>query len=299
MVVGSWYYNIALKILTMDKMKGKVVMGVSLKPSNAVVGGLIDDVNVEWKECRFESWDYNGKSPVKVPALKVTMADVDTGDEHEQYWSMGSAKDWAPGPDGKELISVGSATALKSNSNGMILLTSLVNAGFPEEKFGDDVSELEGMVCHMIRVPAPKRTGLVKDKRTREDGREFEETVLVVESISKLPWEKAKPKPKVTPAGTQSGAGKKKPTSSGGSAGGGAGANAELSSDIVSRTVDFIMEVLGESGGEVAKKDLATMAFQKLKDDPNRNQIVQLVFKDEFLSGGAGPWTFENGIVKI
>ena len=156
----------------------------SLRPSEmSEGGGLLSDVDVVWKTPRFEMFDYEGKSPQPVPALMVDLETAD-GEEQVQAWSMGSSKDWMPSEDGKTLVSVGDATMLKTNSNGALLIASLINAGFPEEKIGGDASIFEGLECHMIRVTAPERPGL---KREKKDG--FEQTVLQVSEIHKLPWE--------------------------------------------------------------------------------------------------------------
>jgi hypothetical protein len=263
--------------------------GASLKPSEMTEGsGLLDDVTCTWKSCSFEMFDYQGKSPQPVPALKAVLDPDDSGDETDQYWSMGNAKDWIPSDDGKRLVAVGSATTLKTSSNGAILLTSLVNAGFPEDKIGDDISVFEGMVAHMVRIPAPKRPGL--KKRVREDGREFEDTVLTVGEIISLPWEKKKAKGAPKGKAAAKGAPKKaaaKPA-----------ADAGADDDVNDAAVAFMMGALAEAGDDgLTKKELPTMAFQALKDDPNRNAIVQLVYQDDFLANG--PWNYEDGVVSM
>lgn len=260
--------------------------GASLKPSEMTEGtGLIDDVDATWKECSFEMFDYGGKVSQPVPALKAVL-ETDDGEEVEQFWSMGASKDWIPSDDGKRLIAVGSATTLKSSSNGAILLTSLVNAGFPEDKIGDDIGVFEGMVAHMVRIPAPKRPGL--KRQPREDGREYEQTILTVGEIITLPWEKKKAKgaPKKTAA---KGAPKKAAAKK---------AEAPADDDVNEAAVGFMMAALAEAGDEgLTKKELPTKAFQALKDDPNRNAIVQLVYQDEFLE--SGPWNYEDGVVSM
>src|SRR3990167_6088446 len=135
-----------------------------LKPSEFVEGGgVVSDVDVGLKEVAFVLWDYNGRAPVRNPAIMAKMVE-DEGTEHVQYWSAGQSKDWMPSEDGKKLVAVGSGSGLNSGSNAGILLTSIVNAGFPEDKIGDDITVFQGMRCHVIRVPAPKR-GIVKEPR--------------------------------------------------------------------------------------------------------------------------------------
>jgi len=245
--------------------------GVSLDPSTFTEGtGLLNDVDAEWKECKFVMWDYNKRIREEVPALMVALQ---TDDELvEQYWSAGNAKDWVPSSDGKRLLPIGLATTINKASNMAHLMGSLVEAGFPRDKIQDDISVFEGMLTHMIRIPAPKRPGL--KKAPRADGREYEETILVVDSIKKMPWEaeeKAAAK------------GKKGPPK-----------GAREGDPVYEKAVETVGKILKEHG-PVDKKQLASLAFNELKTDADRNAIVQLVYKDDFLQGG--PWQFEDGMV--
>jgi len=258
---------------------------VSLKPSEATQGGLLDDVNVTWKKCRFAMFDYNGTLP-PVPAIKVEM-ETEEGEEAEQYWSIGNAKDWKPSKDGKTLQPVGSASTLKLNSNGMILLKSLVDSGFDEEEMGDDVSVFDGIKVHMARVPAPKRSGL--EKAPREDGKDFPATILTVDEILVMPGEEAEEK------STKTAAAKGKPKPKAGTA---AKEKASDTSDAEAEATEYIIGKLAEAGGEgIPKKTLAVDAFRDLSDSANQQAIVQLIYTDEFLS--SGPWKYEDGVVSM
>lgn len=253
-----------------------------LNPDSFVEGGgLIDDVDVTFKNCRFELFDYNGKAE-PVPALKLVL-DV-AGEDMTQYYSMGSTKDWIPGEDGKQLLSVGSATSIRLSSNGGVLLVSLVNAGFPADKLGDDISILEGLQCHMIQVPEPTRN-MKKTKDQEEKEKKFgPKTILIVSEVQVLPWEKKKPagagttKPKGAPAKPKAAS---KPA-------------AEEGGDIEAKSTEFILEVLAEAG-TITKKELPAKIFALRKDDPDKNEMIKLVFKDEFLS--AGPWNYDDGVL--
>jgi len=240
-------------------------------------GGLLDDVDVTFKECRVCSWDYNGKVPTAVPAIKVAMQLADGGDAAEQYWSAGSSKDWMPSEDGKKLVAIGKATALVRSSNAGILMESIINSGFPEDKISDDISALEGMEVHMMRVPAPKRGGLVKTERS--DGKDFEATVLTVSKINKLPWEKKSAK--------------------GGAKGKGAGkADTVADGDVQSSAEAALMSVLAQHPDGVTKQQIPGLVFKEVDaKDLNRNEVVKLVFTDDFLK--AGPWEFADGTVKL
>ena len=234
-------------------------------------GGLLDDVDVTFKECRVCTWDYNGTVPAPVPAIRVAMQLSDGGETAEQYWSAGSGKDWMPSDDGKKLVAIGKATALVRSSNAGILMESIINSGYPEDKISDDISALEGMEVHMMRVPAPKRGGLAKS--TRADGREFEATVLTVSKIHKLPWEKKAAK--------------------------GKGKDPEaINGDVQATATAALMAVLANNPDGVTKQQIPGLVFKEVDaKDPNRNEVVKVVFTDDFLK--AGPWEFADGVVKM
>ena len=248
---------------------------VSLSPDDFTEGGgLVDDVDVVFKECRFDLFDYNGKIAQGVPSLKLSL-ELEDGEEAEQYYSMGSANDWMPSEDGKQLIAVGKAEHIRVTSNGGIFLKSLIDAGFPPEKLDDDISVLDKMEAHMVRVPAPKRPGLKRNKR--EDGRDFEETILIVSEIKTLPWEsKGKAKGKAPAKGKTQSKSKAKDTGS----------------DVDSVATETILAILADEGS-ITKKELPAKIFQVLKDNPDRNAVVKAAFDDDFLSNG--PWTYEDG----
>lgn len=239
-----------------------------LKPSQFVEGGgLVSDVDVVLQEVAFVMWDYNGTLPTANPAIKAKMVEED-GTEHEQYWSAGQAKDWVASDDGKRLVAAGNSSGLNSGSNAGILLTSIVNAGFPEDKIGDDITVFKGMKCHVIRQAAPKR-GIVRAPRA--DGRVFEDTVLVVSKIHQLPWERKGAA--TTTAATATG----------------------TDGSLAEKATGLVMEILASEGKAIPKQQLVTKLFQHVKADPDRNKLVQLVHQDSFL--GAGPWTYDKGMV--
>lgn len=233
----------------------------------------MNDVDVTWKECRFELWDYNGKVVVPVPALKVSMEVEGIDEPVDQYFSAGSGKDWEPSKDGTKLVSIGSAKGINKTSNFGILMLSLIEANFPKDKIGEDCTVFEGMKCHMIRVAAPKREGIVKAPRA--DGKVYEDQNLIVDSIISLPWDK---KGKATGKTAAQGKETTKPAG-----------------DAADKAQTVVMEILGANPKGLDKKKLAGAVFNALKADPDRNEIVKLVYDEEFLGGG--PWTYEKGII--
>jgi hypothetical protein len=221
-------------------------------------GGLLNDVDATIKKARFTMFDYNGKSPAASPCLKMDLETSD-GEDHEQYWSAGNARDWKPTKDGKGLESLKGQSGLVKSSNVAILFNSIIDAGF--DGLEDDVSVLDGLDCHWIRIPAPERPGL--KKRQREDGREYEQTVLIVNNIN------------------SGGGGKKKGASSG---------------DVEEKATEVLLAVLSDNPDGVEKKSIPTKAFKLLKGEAMKNEIIKVLFDDEFLSNG--PWSYEDGVVK-
>lgn len=270
--------------------KDKKAAAASLNPEDFTEGGgLIDDVDVTITEARFEMFDYQGAAKEPAPSLKLSM-DID-GDEMDQNYSMGNSKDWMPSDDGKQLLAVGRATQIRMSSNGGILLKSLLDAGFPADKLGDDISILDGLQAHMIRVPAPERKGVKKTEKQKErEERYGPPTILVVGEINTLPWEKSRPK------GAPKAAGKKAPAKTASKK---EVASDDGDSDIDARASEVLMALLAENGGELARKDVPVKAFQALAKDPDRSSIVKRVFEEDFLSAEGQPWSYDDGTVTL
>ena len=257
-------------------------------PENFTAGtGLLDDVDVEFKEVRVSMFDYNGKAlNGPVPALQVTM-EVEGGEDHVQYYSMGKASDWQPSDDGCSVVAVGKATAIANNSNAAILISSLVNAGFPVNKIDDDVRCFEGLKAHMTRVPAPKRG--TQPKAPREDGRVFDDTILTVGTIIALPGEKGKATPKGKPnTGTAPAA--TKPTTP-----------APAAEDLDEVCSGLLIEILSEAGAPMAKSKIPPLALAKAKERKDKSKVVSRIFAEAFLKTGAenGMWVYEGGQVSL
>ncbi len=269
--------------------------GISLRPEDAGEGGLFDDVTVKVVKSRFEMFNYEGKS-VATPGIVFSLVDINDSAEYEQFYSMGNPHDWTPSSDGTELVYVGSAEspAVRKTTNGMILITSVLDSGFPEDKFFADISAFENMVCHMQRVPAPKRGNLTK--KTDKAGKEYDQTILVVDSITSLPWEtegapktggnKGAPK---TAAKKSKGAAKKSVVA----------VSAPDTSDLTEKAVTFLVEKLTEEKDGTSvypdginKKEIPVMFVNGFTKDNGRNKFVARVYKDEWLSDDARPCSY-------
>lgn len=151
-------------------------MAGSLRPSEAKSGGLLDDADVTIKQARFVRYDYGGKAEKPALALAVEMVDAEN-QAHIEYYSAGDLKFFIPTADGKGYDTVGEKTVLYKSCNTIQFLESLVKAGFPESKLGDDIGVIDGLKVHVSRVP--------QKKRTFQDGRKAKEdaTILLVDKI--------------------------------------------------------------------------------------------------------------------
>jgi hypothetical protein len=260
--------------------------GISLRPSDAQAGGFLDDADVVLKECRFVRWDYAGKAPESV-ALKVTMEDDDAR-IHEQYYSAGDPKKITPSADGRAVVGVESSPGgLTSSTNAVAFITSLVNAGFPEDSITNDVGVFDGMAVHVNQVAQPKRVGLKDAKENK--------TYLLVTKILRMPGEAVPPKPAKGAPAPQQKAGPRPvpanavptPTPSPAPVPG-----AEPSADVVAKARATVLDILAQKGGAIPKQKLPTEAFRALSNDPDRNTIVTLVFQDAFLAQGVAEGAF-------
>lgn len=230
-------------------------MGVSIRPSEFVEGGAVPvDRNLLWKECRFTNFDYTKKDGTVVASTisaKITYQD-DDGVEYVQHYSAGDPKRFAPSADGKTLEALTDSSSLSKSSNYYILMNALINAGFPENKLGEDISVLDGLRTHNIGVPEPKRSGLVRE--ATEGARE--RVISVPDSIIQLPWEgkgKAPAKKAAAPA------------------------TEEDTGDAEADALAMVTEMLADAD-KVTRQQVATKAIRS-KNQP----VAKLVFSPKFV----------------
>ena len=252
-------------------------MGLSLRPSDAQQGGFLDDLDVTLKECRFVIWDYMGQAKPTV-ALHVHMVEDSGGiaTDYHQYYSAGDPAKVVPSDDGKTVVPQAGATGLNTNTNAIAFITSIVNAGFPEDKITDDASVFDGLVCHINQVAQPKRSSLKDQKEGK--------TYALVTKILRLPWETVPkapakgapvPRPGPKPVATL-------PAATPGPSTPPAAAAAD-NGPLTQKARDVVLGILAEKGGSLVKSKLATEAFRALASDSDRNAIVMLLTKDTFL----------------
>jgi hypothetical protein len=261
---------------------------LNLAPETFVEGGLIDDVNATITDAKFTMFDYNGKSDKGAsPALGLEL-ELEDGVKHEQYYSAGDAKYWAPGADGKTLVPTGDKTALSKSCKLAVFLSALMNAGFPVDKLrGGDISCLTGLKAHFTRVADKERKGLVRDANAQA------QSTLVITKIIAMPGEQ----PKQPTA---------KPVATGAPGIGGASTSATTTSTVSDDDVTgLVLEIVTESGGSIAKNRISQAVFKKIDKSHSlfsqRTGVTQRSIQDDFLKSGAehGLWEFDGSTVKI
>jgi len=269
-------------------------MGISLKPSEMLSGGLLQDVDVRVTKSVAAIYDYNGKAQKPALAIHMTMVPVDGGEPTEQYYSAGSLDYFAPseddstpltelGDEGKYIVNAegSTATALSKSSNFAFFLQELVNAGFSEDRISSDVSVFEGMVMHVVRKSAPKREGFAAPEAGAAPRRE--NTVLVPSKILQFPWDvKGTAKGKSTAAAV-----------------GGKGG------DLNATAVATLKTVLEKQGGSVAPADARKLSFAALVNNKgvtsaDRTEIGRLLSEAKWLEANQGDETgfaFVDGLI--
>lgn len=243
---------------------------LSLDPETFVEGGgLIDDVDAVVKSANYEMWTYPNTS-MTIPSLKLVLSD-DDGVDHIQNYSCGDAKNFAPSGDGTRLIPIGKATGVSKDSNLAMLMTSLIQAGFPKTALkGSDCTVFIGLKAHWLRKAVPKKKPSDKDR-----------SVLCVTDVISLPGEKAAKKGAVKAATTTT------------------AAAAPVDSDTEQAATDLILEVL-KTDGAINKKILLSKVTKIAAERRLAVKKIVPIITDEFLGADTASWDYdvESGTVK-
>lgn len=259
---------------------------VSLRPSDQVSEGLIDDFDALFKELRFTLESppgYAEKSSNDRVSLFVKAILVDQSDqkEYEHFWSAGDSSRFMPSEDGTSANRMKGSGGLGNSTNLAIVMRSIVDAGFPEDKITAEITCFEGMVAHMKRI-AVARKGLLKQEGQRE------QTCLAVEKILKMPWENKQAAARPTAA-------KSSPTTS--KATGAVTPSSNGDADVSDEALEVLMEVVEAEGKPVKKSALAVKSFKVLANHKESRTAILTLFKDDDMLlalAEAGGLTFDG-----
>jgi len=281
---------------------GAVQQYASLNPEDYTQGGLLDDVDVTVASARFCEWDYNGSidHPVLALCVSIDYTDPATGKpaQADQYYSAGELSRFIPSDDGTHAVAVAGAKGLAGGTNAALFLQSVIDQGFPVDRFGDgDVSALDGLVAHINRVAQPKRGAQITGKT--QSG--YDATVALVTKIHRMPWETASTVPKgggrLSPAPSRgTSTARSAPTTSRTAA---PPQDPSGDADMREEAAGILLAVLQNKGGKVIKTSIPPGSFKLLAGNPNRSEILNLLADDEFL-GEAGAdygWEFDGQTV--
>src|SRR5271157_4722719 len=127
----------------------------------------------------------------RVIALNIGMT-TDDGETHAQIYSMGgkATELFAPSKDGQYVEPLVENAQVSKASDWYAVLTSLVNAGFPEPKL-DELGigdALTGLRVHVASVPRIGRDGKPIMKQSK-NGKEYPSNRVEFQKVLKLPWE--------------------------------------------------------------------------------------------------------------
>ena len=159
--------------------------------------GRLPEGDYEITDAKVLHTDYDGKADAVACVVRLTFKEDDGEAEYDQMYSVGPGSEFAPGeePEGDTIIAIDKRTTLNKSSNFYLLMESLWNTGWPEagpRALSNDVSELVSTRVTLAEKPQPKRIGLVGSEG---------KTIMLVEKILKLPWEKGKGKAAVPAKG--------------------------------------------------------------------------------------------------
>jgi len=243
-------------------------------------GGILNDAIVVMRDPRFILGDYGGKRDMAVPMLSIKMMEVsDEGEEleHNQYFSVGGAKDFIPDDTGTGLVKVGDRSAIVKTSNYALLMQSILDAGFPPERIKEnDITFLNNLKCHVTRI-AVKREGM--DKK--------DTTAMVVDKIFLDDDKKGKGKTGAK-AGTKAGA---------------KAVDTDAGDDLVEEAKTILMEIIlsdevQADEGKLPKNKIISPLLTRIKTNPNKVGLMKLITSDEFLNLRDG-WEYEKSIISI
>ncbi len=172
----------------------------SLNPADFVRGGLANDIDVEVVRARYDIFDYGGtvQGDASRFSLRLELRDLKTGEEFVEHLTAGKPSDFVPSKEdgGKTMVSVSGKQQLNRDSNLFLFLQSIADLKIDMSPLADgDASRFDGFKFHLVRKPAPKRTGLSITRKNPEQ----EATYVAVQSVIYVPWleksKKEEPKP--------------------------------------------------------------------------------------------------------
>lgn len=283
-----------------------------LKPSQMVAGGAVPDGKYRFTKSRFTVWDYDGQSGPQAVTFcaEVTLRALEDGTEYVQRWSAGDPKNFQPSDDGMLAVPVGAMAELRSGTNLWELMTSLVKAGYPEDRIDDSIGvTLDGLLADVTWKDVP-RGGLQPNPRQLAQAQQTGQVVtgnvsrvLIATNIVELPWEAtediaalnaaapnpapqnvppsqrtapqapAAPRPQAAPAAAKAQTPATAP----------AAAATQSSPEVEAKTKEFVIGKLTEAAESgIDRRSMIAAAFATYSTDPDKGKIVGLINSQAF-----------------
>jgi hypothetical protein len=262
-------------------------------------GGFLNNVDAVIVGYEFTD-EFNGEpfKPGKDPKTKkkrfhslnvLLSVRVEGADEDETTTLFaGGFDDFTIDDDGHTIVPNEDGHELGANTAFAKLITSLVEAGFPETNLPEDRINYESIIGTRVRFvqrkneEETKRLGKRKDKKT---GKEYDRNDLVVDQVYELPG--------TAPAKGKGGKANPPAKTGKGKTNGSVKLAAAPEVDLEQLAKDTLATIVVDAGGSIAKSKLSMKVLTKLMKDPNREDVRKLIFTDEFLAQEDG-WSYDK-----
>lgn len=278
---------------------------VSVELGNFTEGAATFNKNLLWKRNRYVLHTYTTKDgtivmkrdnsgPATTLALQIDFRDDDGRDMNPQIYSAGDPTKFGPSADGRSIVYIGpelpegTVAKLQKGSNMNILLSEMVNAGFPANRLADvskDVSILDGLYAYHVGKDEPKRDGL--ERAPLAEGQRAKQ-ISVPSKILKLPWDNKKALAAALATPSTGGAAAGAPAAATASAtktkvkGRVISAGSKNGADAKKKAIDLINKLVESAEeGVVTRADVGTKLFAEFANDPDRDAISQIIFGAE------------------
>lgn len=264
-------------------------MGVSLKPSAQSEFAGLDGPHMV-TSARFQEFAYRNKEGQSQGTSVGLMlkAVSQSGDEREQFYSVGPTDRWIPSDDGTEINSASgdNSRGPSKNSTFSIFMAELDNAGFSvEEEIEESIAEIEGIIIDFVAKTVSKVSG-------------GDRTIPVPGSVLAGPDEKNDWRKKFASSGSSKGTSgsrrakkktsKKKTT---------ARRNGEDDSDAAETAALKYLTALGEEYEAVGLDDLVDLVNKKARRDDLKEDIIELIADEDFLTSHEDVFKFKDDVV--
>lgn len=254
--------------------------GGFLKGVDGVITGY--EMTDQFNGNAYSAAKVNGKVPFH-SLYCVLSARVDGADEDvTTTLFVGAADDFEVTDDGHTLTPVEEGRELGANTPFAKLITSLVEAGFPETNLPEDSINFESIIGTRVRfeqrtdVEGTKKLGKRKDKKT---GKEYDRQDLVIDQVYSLPGTQ-------TTAAPTKVAGKAPAAKAAGKT---AKATAPAAgTDVAELAAETVTAIVVDADGSITKTKLGMKLIAKLMKHPAREDVRKWVNEDANLSSIEG-----------